>query len=154
MTMDRRNFIKGAVAMGGAAALAGLAGCAPKAKGEELDGKPEGAASGPFANMQPGVYRATVSSIKGDMTVTTLVDEHVIQSVSMKAHDTKHILGAVAGSMIPAMVTNQSVEVDAVTGATHTSTALKEGVRACLDQAGATKDDLQPTSRRRRCKPE
>ena len=142
MTMDRRNFIKGAVAMGGAAALAGLAGCAPKARGEELDGKPEGAASGSFANMQPGVYRATVPSIKGDMTVTTLVDEHVIQSVSMKAHDTKHILGAVAGSMIPAMVTNQSVEVDAVTGATHTSTALKEGVRACLDQAGATKDDF------------
>ena len=80
------------------------------------------AASAEASGMTPGEYTATVSGMKGDMTVKVTVDETSIQSVEiLDTVDTVQIVGAVIDSMIPEMLEKQSVNVDSVTGATFSS---------------------------------
>lgn len=126
----------------GAAALGSLTACggAPKSASERNSGTSEKGNAN--AHLTEGTYTATVESIKGDFTVSTTVSSTSIQSITVKAVDTKHVLGTVISNMVPAMIRNQSVEVDAISGATHSSTALKEGVRQCLEQAGAASSDF------------
>ena len=101
------------------------------------------AASAEASGMTPGEYTATVSGMKGDMTVKVTVDETSIQSVEiLDTVDTVQIVGAVIDSMIPEMLEKQSVNVDSVTGATFSSFAVKNAVKACLEQAGANPDDF------------
>lgn len=141
--LSRRSFLRvGAAAAVGAAALGSLSACAPQPGREaSAEGGGENQVRADL-KMQAGSYSATVPSIKGDMVVTALVGESEIKSITMKCHDTKHIVQTVAGKMIPAMIENQSSEVDAVSGATHTSKALKDGLRECLLQAGAAEGDF------------
>lgn len=72
MELDRRSFIKGGVALGGAAALAGLAGCASPAQSTPENGgteqKPEAAKD----------YKAKPEPIKDDQITETLEADIVV----------------------------------------------------------------------------
>ncbi|WP_281655168.1 FAD-dependent oxidoreductase [Eggerthella sinensis] len=131
MTMDRRNFIKGAVAMGGAAALAGLAGCA----------------SEPEPAIEPGTYTATVPSIKGDLTLNVSFDGMSITDIrTVSCADSSVISDVAIESLTRRIVEQQNVEVDAVSGATMTSMAFKQAVSDCIEQAGGKLRDFQKGS--------
>ena len=147
--LSRRNFLKGSmVALAGAATMGALSACAGQqassasaavVSSEAASASADGSAAPAAENvsMTPGSYSATVDSIKGPMTVTTTVSASAIQSITMKSEDTMHVVGHVASQMIPTIIKNQSTEVDTVSGATFSSSALRRGVRECLDQAGA-----------------
>ena len=93
--------------------------------------------------MKPGQYTTTVSGMKGDMTVKVTVDETAILGVEVvDTVDTVQIVGAVIDSMIPEIIDKQSVNIDSVTGATFSSFAVKNAVKACLEQAGADLDNF------------
>lgn len=106
--------------------------CLDQALGKEVP-----AASG----YTPGAYTATVKGHRGDVTVEVTVDEKAIKDV--KVTDQKETFGIGYGmdttpvEVLPAaIVASQSLAVDAVTGATVTSAAIKQAVAECVTKAG------------------
>ena len=88
--------------------------------------------------MKPGTYTAKVNGHNAPLTVEVTVDANKI--LSIKTPDDQESLGVgKAGLKKTAdnILRYQSIGVDAVTGATFSSNALKEGVEKCLKQAGA-----------------
>ena len=88
--------------------------------------------------MKPGTYTAKVNGHNAPLTVEVTVDANKI--LSIKTPDDQESLGV--GKVGLKKTTDnilryQSIGVDAVTGATFSSNALKEGVEKCLKQAGA-----------------
>ncbi len=83
-----------------------------------------------------GDYEATVDGQEGPMTVAVTITEGKIANVAVKSnHETE---GIAAGALkdIPAkIIETNSVDVDAVSGATLTSQRIKKAVVECLTQA-------------------
>ena len=78
----------------------------------------------------PGTYTATAQGCGGGVTVEVIFDETQIASVS-----------------IPELIVEgQTLAVDAVTGATVTSTAILTAVADCVTQAGGDVDALLSAS--------
>ena len=90
--------------------------------------------------MKPGRYAKYVESFnQGDgLTVTVTVTEDRIQAIEV---DTEHnsdmyiILKTAVDNLIPRMIENQSVTIDAVTGATVSSNAIKRATELALQDA-------------------
>ncbi len=97
------------------------------------------AASGSVA----GTYEGTGKGRNGDIVVAvTLDDNAVITNIEVKEQQETEGVGDIAfDQMIPKMVENNSVAVDAVATATLTSNGLLEAVRAALTAAGVNPDD-------------
>ena len=73
----------------------------------------------------------------GDVLVEVTADQSKLYSVVVLQHNETPGIGTVAVDQIPGdMVNANSILVDAVTGATVTTDAIKEGVRAALVSAG------------------
>ena len=71
------------------------------------------------------------------MTVEVIADDHTIYSVKVTQHEETEGIGSVAVTELPAaIVQNQSVLVDAVSGATVTSDAIVQGVLSALASGG------------------
>lgn len=88
--------------------------------------------------MKPGTYTAKVNGHNAPLTVEVTVDANKI--LSIKTPDDQESLGVGKVGLKKAadnILRYQSIGVDAVTGATFSSNALKEGVEKCLKQAGA-----------------
>lgn len=116
--ISRRSFLKGMAA--GAVAVGTLG--AGSALAEEK-------------KYTPGTYSATVRGM-GDVTVTMTFDETSITDVVIDAAGETQGLGDMAAEKLrEAIISGQSAEVDAVTGATVTSTAVKEAAGKCIAQA-------------------
>ncbi len=72
------------------------------------------------------------------VTVRVTVGEGAIEDVRILAcTDNDHFVQPVADRVVPAIVEQQSILVDAVTGATCTSAAVLKATAACLEEAGA-----------------
>ncbi|MBQ8080649.1 MAG: FAD-dependent oxidoreductase [Clostridia bacterium] len=85
---------------------------------------------------QPGEYSATVFGMMGDVTVTMTFDAEAITNVTVVGDAETPGIGTLAIEQLPdAILAAQSAEVDAVTGATVTSNAIKEAVLSCIAQA-------------------
>lgn len=111
------------------------------------------------AGMKAGTYTATTQGMNDKIEVSVEVSEDAIISVEVtKDSETPGIgspLKNAAGeelyeggktpiTLIPEqIVEHQTLNVDAVTGATITSAAVKNAVKDCLTQAGANPDDWQ-----------
>ncbi len=102
--------------------------------------------------MKAGTYTASKNGMNGPVNVEVTVDDSRIVSVTVKDNQETPGIGAplvdgkkegsVATIAIPeAIVENQSIDVDAVTGATITSGAITAAVSDCLEQAGANLED-------------
>ncbi len=88
--------------------------------------------------MKPGTYTAKVNGHNAPLTVEVTVDANKI--LSIKTPDDQESLGVGKVGLKKTadnILRYQSIGVEAVTGATFSSNALKEGVEKCLKQAGA-----------------
>ena len=89
-------------------------------------------------HMAPGTYTAEAYGFQqiSPITVTMTVDETSIRDVSFDGNlDSVAMIRSVNRFLIPRILENQSVGVDAITGATSTSNAVLTGARDCLTQA-------------------
>ena len=104
------------------------------------------------AGMTAGTYTASKLGMNGQVKVEVTVDETSIKSVKVtESQETPGIgaplvdgkaEGTIPSVSIPeAIVAHQTLNVDAVSGATVTSAAIKAAVKDCMEQAGANLDD-------------
>ena len=91
-----------------------------------------------------GTYTATADGRGGEMTVEVTVSEDEIISIEVTDHQETPGISDYPLTEIPAeIVEYQSLNVDSVTGATMTSSAIVRAVSDALEQAGADVDALR-----------
>lgn len=138
--IKRRDALKvGAVAALGALGASALSGCAPQSKAELAA---TGGSDAP--KMAPGVYTGRALGHKNlfELPVTVTVSEDAILDISVPddrfAHgETTPLLRSVRDRMFPRVIASQSLEVDAITGATSSSMTAKAAIEDALKQAFA-----------------
>jgi uncharacterized protein with FMN-binding domain len=100
----------------------------------------EPAEGGPNPLMVPGLYTGTAYGYgSGPVTVAAALTETGVTQVTVTSHSETNSRPAVAAALtgIPqAIVSEQSLAADAVSGATFTSNAIIEAVKNCIFQAG------------------
>jgi fumarate reductase flavoprotein subunit len=90
-----------------------------------------------------GVYQAETQGRRGKVTVQTVLSENRIVSVSVTSHqETPGIFDTVIARVPKQIIDEQTLAVDAVTGATVTKNAIIFGVQACIEQAGGNVQEL------------
>ena len=95
-------------------------------------------------SMNPGTYEATVDSVGGKNSVSVTVSESAIEAVEITdIHDTKGIRDKVVERYPAAIVENQSINLDNISGATLSSTFVKAAIRQALSQATDNLDSFQ-----------
>ena len=134
--------------------FAALAGCAQTADTPDPTPVPDAGEQTPDAGGEeeeagalftPGTYTATVTAMHGPLTVEVTFSEDAITNAAVTSNVETPGVGEIAVERIPAaIVEHQSLDVDSVSGVTITSAAVKAAVEDCVEQAGATADDLQP----------
>ena len=118
--LSRRSFLKGAAALG-VAATGTLMG---------MDAKAEAAV------FTPGTYTASAPGFGGDVVVTITVDETTILSATVEAAGETAGIGSVAAEKLAEeILAKQSHQLDAVSGATRTSNAVRTACESCIAQA-------------------
>ncbi|MBQ9687278.1 MAG: FAD-binding protein [Oscillospiraceae bacterium] len=148
--LSRREFLKGMAAGAvGVAAVGVLPGCgdyvlqdskaaaaAEEAKVAAIAAAKEAAAAGGTPIYTPGTYTASAKGINGDVTVTMTFDEFSITDAKIDVSgETPDIGGAIGGQMEQAILVGQTADVDAVTGASITSDAIRTAAADCIAQA-------------------
>ena len=119
---------------GGSAAAAGS-----EAAGSEAAGSESAAAAVDPADIPDTAKTVTgeAQGLNGPVKVEVVADDEKIYSVKVTEHKETEGIGSVAAEKIPAaMVEQQTFNVDAMSGATITSTAIKDGVKSALESAG------------------
>ncbi len=97
--------------------------------------------STPVENVADGTYTSTHCGIQGPITVTTVIADGRIADVQVGDNKETEGFGTIAIEQIPpAIVAANSLDVDAVSGATHTSIAIFKAVSDCLIEAGAPQE--------------
>ena len=138
----RRGFLKGTLAVAGAASLAGLAtgsltGCA------EDSGNTGEKGAEPLSFIA-GTYEGTATGKHGPIVVEATFTTDAIEAVAVKSHTETADLSDVALAVLPAaIVANQSLAVDAISGATLTSLGLMAAVADAAVAAGADEEALR-----------
>ena len=121
--VNRRTFLKGATA--GAVGVIGAAAFGVNAL----------ASSEEAGIYTPGTYSATANGI-GEVTVTMTFDANTITDVVISTENETAGVGKELGAEFAQKVLDmQSAEIDAVSGASVTSGAVKSAVEACIAQA-------------------
>lgn len=83
-----------------------------------------------------GTYTETATGKKGNFEVTVIIKDGNIASVTVGDNKETPDKGGVAIAQLPdEIVSAQSYDVDAVTGATITSDGIKDAVARCLEKA-------------------
>ena len=125
-SISRRSFLRAAAVGGlGLAALGSMTGCASSST----------AASSSAGTYIPGTYSATAKGI-GQVTVTMTFDAQSITDVQLDLSNETASIGQAAGDTLKqAILDAQSSEIDSVSGATVTSSAVKEAAAKCIAQA-------------------
>lgn len=81
----------------------------------------------------PGTYTAEANGNNGAVSVSVTFSENAITDVAVGAHSETAGISDPAIERLPkAIVENQSLAVDAVSGATNTSNAIFSAVEACV----------------------
>ncbi len=79
----------------------------------------------------------TVKGYEDEIDMVVKIKGDSITSIEITKHNESPFIGASAIELLPQEIINeQSLMVDAITGATETSNAIKEGVRTCLKNSG------------------
>ncbi len=124
--ISRRDFLKGALAGTASVAAACVLGAGTAQK---LTAKASGGI------YTPGTYSSKVNGI-GDIVVTLTFDENSITDVALDlSNETADIGQAAEEELKAAILSAQSSDFDAVSGASVTSTAVAKGVANCIAQA-------------------
>ncbi|MCD8347658.1 MAG: FAD-binding protein [Lachnospiraceae bacterium] len=128
-SISRRDFIKTmAATAAGAAAISVLPGAKGAAGAKVLAAE--------ALSYTPGTYSAVAKGIGSVVTVTMTFDETSITDVQIDVSGETAGIGADIGDeMVQAILSSQSCDVDAVSGATVTSEAVKQAAANCISQA-------------------
>ena len=125
ISLSRRHFVIGA----GIAALSIMSGCAPTV-----------AKSAEAAAMTPGTYSASAEGLFGPYSIEVDVSESAILDVRVvSTHESLYLGQRAQSTIVENVVKHQSLEVDSITGATMTTSTMKDAIRDALTQAGAPK---------------
>ncbi len=90
-----------------------------------------------------GDFSGTAKGFGGDVTVTLSLENNSLKRVSITGDsETPNVGGEAIKKLESEMNENQTVNVDAVSGATYTSTAVHEAVDSALKEAGLTAEDF------------
>lgn len=94
--------------------------------------------SGAIIGAKSGTYTASAKGYSSDVSVVVKVDESgTVKSIKVDASgETESIGQAAAPKIADQVVKNQNFDVDAVTGATYTCTAVLTAIKDALAQAG------------------
>ena len=88
------------------------------------------------AALNDGNYNGTASTSRGDVVVSVEVKEGKISAVTVDENaETPEIAGNALVDIPAAIVEKNSADVEAVSGATETSNAIKEAVLSALEGA-------------------
>lgn len=122
--ISRRDFLRGAAAAAvGAAAHGILPGLATKAF-----------ADGPV--FKPGTYTASAQGIFSEVTVTMTFDEtSIVDVVVDSSGETAEIGAAAAEELARQVLEGQTAEIDGVSGASVTSSAVRKAAAQCIAEA-------------------
>ena len=91
-----------------------------------------------------GDFTATAKGFGGDVSVTLTLTDSVITGCTAEGKDETEGVGSQAIAKMPgAIAESGSIAVDGVSGATITSTAIKEAAAAALTAAGLNPDDYK-----------
>ena len=97
---------------------------------------PEATSETSSAKYVAGTYTKSAQGKNGEITLEVVLSETEIVSINVVSESETPELGGVAlSTMLPAIIEAQSTEVDSVTGATITSTAIIEIVNSILSEA-------------------
>ena len=100
-------------------------------------------ACGPKKLFNAGTYTATVGGFNGPIVVEVSFSEQKILSVKILEHMETEYIAAPAFEKIPAaIVKDQKLNVDIVSGASYTSDAIIAAVKECVKKAGGDVDAL------------
>ena len=120
-TITRRDFLKGIAGGAGIAAVSAFTGNSALAEAPGI--------------YTPGTYSATAQGI-GTVTVTMTFDANSILDVILDVSGETPSIGQLhADELKEALMSSQSAEIDAVSGASVTSNAVKKAAEACIAQA-------------------
>ncbi len=101
------------------------------------------------AAVKDGTYETQVIGHNAPMTVKVVISNGKIASIDADKNLESFGVGKTALNNVKnAIVKNQTISVDNVTGATISSFALKSGVKKCLELAGATPDEVKVFSKK------
>ncbi|MBR2812103.1 MAG: FAD-dependent oxidoreductase [Solobacterium sp.] len=120
-----------------------LASCANPSSTASSAGSAASSAASEAAGLN-GSYTATVQGRNAELTVETTFKDGVITDVKVTDHqETSGVADAALTDVPAAIVKNNSVKVDAATGATVTSEAIMTAVKNCIEQAGGNVADYE-----------
>ena len=89
-----------------------------------------------------GTFEGSSTGRNGSVVVDVTLEDGMIKEVAVKESSETQNIGTVAEEKIAdAIVQNQSIKVDSVSGATLTSAAMKNAVKDALTTAGVNVDD-------------
>ena len=94
----------------------------------------------------PGTYQATAVGRNGDVTVTATFSESAITDIEVAHGETPTIGDAAIEQLTQAVLSTQSLALDAVSGATLSSGAFMEALEDCIEQAGGDVDAMKAVS--------
>ena len=119
--LSRRQFLKGTAATAAGAALLGVTGVSAFAEAEGI--------------YVPGTYSAKATGM-GEVTVTMTFDANSITDVEIDVSNETPTIGGLQGDALKALILEaQSADIDSISGATVTSTAVSTAAAACIAQA-------------------
>ena len=127
--ISRRDLVAASSIAGVSVALFGLPGLARAAEGP--------AAGDASSSYVPGTYHASAEGKFGPIAVDVTFSETAITGVIVGEHEETAFISDRALQEIPAaIVERQTLDIDSITGATLTSSALVRAVSDCVEQAG------------------
>jgi fumarate reductase flavoprotein subunit len=87
----------------------------------------------------PGTYSASSKGFGGELTVTITVDSNTIKTLKIVGNRETPTIGGLAIKSMSTEILKKGEKVNAVAGATRTSTAIKTALSAALAQASGAK---------------
>ncbi len=122
--LNRRQFICGSAATM-ALAMLGVAGCAPK--GDTVGGA---------QSYKAGTYEASAEGRNGTVNVKMTFADDAFNAIEVTHEESRNIGDAAINILKDKYLQSQSLNFDAVTGASLSSMAFATAVADCIDQAG------------------
>lgn len=89
-------------------------------------------------------YTGVANGRNGEVEVNVTVEDGVIKAVEVGSNSETPAISSYAFDRIPSLIVeHQTLHLDAVSGATFSSNAVKNAVKAALEEAGLNPDDYQ-----------
>jgi flavocytochrome c len=138
--ITRRDILKmGGVAVIGSLGLNALSACTS-------DQKPSQVVQREISFSRPGTYSSVANGRNGKLTLTVTTSADAIEKILHESSESLSIGGQAMDLLTEDVLTNQTIAVDTITGATFTTVAYVKALQDCLEQAGGDLSELATRS--------